>query len=228
MTAMVVTGDRFVVESSAHFHEAARPGAESITVPAEVVGGPDDGVTGRVHAVRTSDGRVTFPGLMGLASSAPGPWHTPLRVCCERDGVWALHEVGARRCVCPEDAPVPTPAAPAGSELGHELAWAPMAASGDVERWVCPCSAYVMRAGGRVYGSATVTPCHLANERLDRALATATGPYAAALRALVTVRSEHRPDGAGGCVRCADTSWPCASRAAVATAVPRTTEGARP
>ncbi|MFB7890332.1 hypothetical protein ACFCZ3_20000 [Cellulosimicrobium cellulans] len=225
---MVVPGDRFIVDASAHYHEAARPGAESITVPVEVVGGPNDGIVGHLHAVRTRDGRVTFPGLMGLASRAPGPWHTPMRVCRQRDGnAWALHEVGARLCVCPEGDPAPDPAAPAGSELGHVLEWAPLAASGDVERWVCPCSAYVMRAGERVYGSATVTPCHLADERLDRALAAATGPYAAALRALVTVRSEHRPDGAGGCVRCAATSWPCTSRTAVATAVP-TAEGARP
>jgi hypothetical protein len=227
VTAVVVTGHPFAVEYDAHLREASRRGAEGITVQVTLVAGQHDGTSGLIHAVRTSDGRVTFPGLMGLALRGTS-WALPLRVCHLRgDGVWVLHEMGGPDCPCPFPEPAPTPA-PAGHELGHTLAWAPLAASGEVERWLCPCSAYVMRAGATIYGSATVTPCHLADERLDRALASAPAEYAAALRALVTIRAEHRPDGAGDCVRCESTPWPCPSRVAVATAIPHTHEGGRP
>lgn len=233
MTTIGVTGSPFVADQAAYRHEATRPGAATITVPAVLIGGQHDGASGLLLAVRTRDGRVTFPGLMGMRLPGDGPWHVPLRVCHQRpDGAWALHGVGATVCSCPSHTPLappaPDPVAPAGYDLGHTLTWDPPAATGAVQRWSCPCGAYVLRAGETIYGSATVTPCHLADERLDRALASAPAEYAAALRALVTIRAEHRPDGAGDCVRCESTPWPCHSRVAVATAIPHTHEGGRP
>lgn len=240
MTAASVPGPVFMVDQPAYARAVSQRGADPIGVAAVVIGGPGDGTTGMLPAVRTRDGRITFPGLLGLRLGNGGPWHMPLSVCHRRpDNTWALHDVGARVCECPSYTPPAQPAlapvAPAGHDLGHVLVWDPPAATGKVERWSCACGSFVLRAGATVYGSGTVYPCPTVRQRLDGALRSATDDHERrCLTALTLVLDEHDDGGpvcGGGpglCRSCTDTVWPCATWRAVAAAVPHPTEGARP